>query len=283
MKVLLVIMLIILLALSGCTTENRVAEKVPNEVASSAPEIIADESEPMLMAGEKLYGDWLYTFLDLDGNDYAERISFTYVVKNPDNENSITARIAIEYDFATKNSYKDPLFIERAADSLITPKELYASQTDDGALIIIKDTLAACGEDMYAFKYKTGELSELHNTESQRFPENAMSKAYIFNSTEYTVSKSDESTLSIKIRDEQFAFEPELGEGLELSDSYVLRFNTNDLIMSYEPESMTLLFGAAGTLSASSSDMIIQIKALITLKYRDGNFRITDIALSNGN
>ena len=278
----------ILILLCSCAKEKQDNEKpAALPTPTPYPEVEADETKPLLFEDETVYENWIYCFLDVNDNNVAERFSFTNVRKNPDDASVITARLAIEFDFA-RNDSDDNIYIERTGGALVKPDNIYASVTDDGALIILEDSNAFTGQEFYPFIYSqsTGRIDELFIDDAYTFPENGMSRTGYLDETAYSAVKQDEnavivsykngfSTVINQIRTEQSV----------LAESYSVTFDKSNIVMSFDAESKTMLLGLPCSFNANESAQNIidkmNFNMMITLRFADNKLQIADISFND--
>ena len=278
-KTTLTLILVFALLLCACSGKTAVmpTDNKPQPQETPAPEAEIQQNEPYLNDGETLYENWVYTFVDVDGNGTDERFSFEYVIKNPDNAQDITARLIVESDFG-EDGADTPVILERAAVSLIKPEAIYASPTDEGALIVIKDSHAVCGEELYAFRF-SGSLSEISYGTPVLFPGNGFSSLA---SSERILASAvrDGSNLSVSYDGFTASLIPRGAS--PLCDTYSLKFNGSDMIMSYEERTRTFIIGlsgsAVGNPAEDGTSDTIPFNAIISLRYDNGILQLSDIS-----
>ena len=287
MKKLLLAVVILTLMLSSCHKDTKPDDNSKSDTAASAtasiePEIVFTEAEPFLLEGEQVYENWAYTFIDMDNNNIAERISFTNITKD-EADSPMTTRLAIEFDFANKNSRHEPVYIEREGGVIVHP-EIYCANAEDCTVIFVKDPYAAHGEELYPFKYTSdGILTEFNQETPKRFPDNALSKSSMLRLTDARIVKSDNGNkkMTIILGKHKFDFSFMTDTYSDLCSEYKFMPEQKNIIINFEPNSQTVIYGLCGILtgydSGTSSLNAISVQALVTLKCSSGAFVITDV------
>ena len=282
MKRTIALIAVCMLLLTSCKVQKTTTDtgKPEKPVETAAMKAADREDEPLLYEGEKLYENWVFTYLDADSDGKQDRISFMYVIKDPDNSNAITARLAVETDYPGGGA-DTAVILERAAESLIKPNAVYASATDDGAVIVLKDAHAPNGEELYVFRYvKDGGLNEIPSDQTAGFPANKVSSMSFSDGGAYAVRTSDKG-FDISFGGKTFSF---ITDRKMPTGEIAVKYNTNDVIMSYEKESCTFIIGMSGSLVARvASDTAaesIPFNAVIVLRYDSGIIKLMNISFS---
>ena len=278
----------LIIFLCSCANEKQENEKpAALPTPTTYPEVEADETKPLLFEDETVYENWIYCFLDVNDNNVAERFSFTNVRKNPDDASVITARLAVEFDFA-RNDSDDNIYIERTGGALVKPDNIYVSVTDDGALIILEDSNAFTGQEYYPFIYSrsTGLLAELFIDDAYTFPENGISKSSYLDEASFSAVKSDEDAVTVSYKDSfSTVIKPIHTEQSVLAEGYSVTFDKSNIVMSFDADSKTMLLGLPCSFNANESTQNtidkISSNMLITLRFAVNKLQIIDISFND--
>lgn len=291
MKKLFAILVALTVILSACNSapkknDTKASDTVlSSSVAQDAQQAADVKQEPLLFEGESVYENWAYTFIDIDGNNKNDRVSFANIIKN-DNESGITARLAIEFDFYDKSTDIPPVYIERNSNIGMHP-EISCATIPNGALIFLKNSYAINGEELYLFQYTLGgALGEFYLKNSGQFPLNSLNNSSLLSPSSMRIEQFNDTTLKVTIgSSSDFFFTPVLSETEQLCPTYEFRLKPKSVKMSFDPQSKTIVYGANGSLNGidiiHAYNHSIPVYLMITIYCGSGAFSVTDICLTS--